>query len=99
MANPRPLHDNVWLLFASGDRDVGGVLSPQDRPEKWMDALVVAVGPEVPESAGFGVGDVVVANLFDGLPVDFEGRIYRRVPFSKVMAVLEPEGRKGDRHG
>ena len=88
MMGPRPLHDNVWLLFASGDRDVGGVLSPQDRPDKWMDATVVAAGPDVP--AEFGVGDKVIANVFDGMPVEHEGRIYRCVPSSKVLAVLEP---------
>jgi len=48
----------------------------------------VAAGPDVP--AELGVGDKVIANLFDGMPVEHEGEIYRCVPSSKVLAVLEP---------
>lgn len=87
MTNPIPLRDNAWLLFPAGDRDVGGVRVPTGDPPRWMDATVVAVGPEV--SAEIGAGDRVVANMFDGLPVEYEGEIYRCVPSSKILAVLE----------
>lgn len=89
---PRPLHDNVWLLFPPGDRCVGGVHTVEGDPERWMDAVVVAAGPEVPASLGVGVGDTVVANVFDGMPVDIGGRIYRSVPAAKLLAVLEGSG-------
>lgn len=88
MANPCPLRDDAWLLFPEGDREVGGVRVPEGDPPKWMDALVVALGPKAGKD--FGVGDRVVANRFDGLPVEHEGRIYRCVPSSKILAVLEP---------
>lgn len=88
MSGPRPLRDNVWLLFPPDARETGGILVRQDRPDKWMDATVVAAGPDVP--AELGVGDKVIANLFDGMPVEHEGEIYRCVPSSKVLAVLEP---------
>lgn len=88
MTTPRPLHDNAWLLFPEGDREVGGVRVPAGDPPRWMDALVVALGPEA--DTGFGVGDRVIANLFDGMPVEHEGGIYRCVPSSKILAVLEP---------
>jgi uncharacterized protein (UPF0261 family) len=78
-------------LFPDGDRDVNGVRVPAGDPPRWMDALVVAIGPEV---AGVGAGDMVIANMFDGLPVEYEGRIFRCVPSSRVLAVLEPNERK-----
>ena len=84
----RPLHDNAWLLFPEGDRELGGVRVPAGDPPRWMDATVVAVGPEAPDDVG--VGDRVIANMFDGMPVEHEGEIYRCVPSSKVLAVLEP---------
>lgn len=88
---PRPLHDNVWLLFASGERREGGVYVQPGDPAEWMDATVVAAGPEVPESLGVGVGDVVVANLFDGLPVSLDGcPPLRSVPSSRLLAVIGP---------
>lgn len=86
----RPLHDNVWLRFTDDDvRDEGGVLMLSDETER-MNAVVVAAGPEVTPEAGVGVGDVVVANVFDGVPVEFEGAIYRSVPVSKLLAVIGP---------
>lgn len=88
---PRPLHDSVWLLFTLGGRQVGDFYVPSDDPAEWMDATVVAAGPEVPESLGVGVGDVVVANLFDGPPVFVDGcPPLRNIPASKLLAVIEP---------
>ena len=85
---PRPLHDNVWLRFPEGDREIDGVRVPAGDPPRWMDAVVVAAGPGA--GPGFGVGDRVVARRFDGLSVEHEGRVYRCVPSSRVLAVLEP---------
>lgn len=85
----RPLRNNVWLLFPPAQRDVGGVVLAPEDPSAWMDAVIVAAGPGVPESLGIGVGDTVVANLYDGMPVEHEGGIYRCVPSSKLLAVLE----------
>lgn len=82
----RPLHDNVWLLFGEGERPVGGVSVPGE----WMDATVVAAGPEVPEALGIGVGDVVVASRFDGPPVSVDGLLLRSVPAGKILAVVRP---------
>ena len=103
---PRPLNDSVWLLFPSGDRKVDGVLVRTDDPERWMDAVVVAMGPGVPASLGVGVGDRVVARVFDGVPVELDGTVYRSVPAGKLLAVLESSGpapgqlpEKGGRHG
>lgn len=87
---PRPLRGHVWLLFPSGSRRAGGVYVASDGPERWMDATVVAAGPDVP--AGVGVGDVVVANVFDGMPVDYEGVRYRSVPAGRLLAVVELSG-------
>lgn len=87
----RPLHDGVWLLFAAGDREVGGVTVPGSGPAPWMDATVVALGPEVPASLGIGVGDVVVANPYDGMPVEYGGNVFRNVPAGKLLAVMRPE--------
>lgn len=85
---PRPLHDRVWLLFPEDCyRNEGGVIV-KESAESRLDATVVAVGPEVPEGA-LGVGDRVVASMFDGLPVDHEGCRYRSVPFSSILAVIE----------
>ena len=89
---PRPLHDSVWLIFPSGGRTVGGVYRAPGEPDAWMDAVVVAAGPEVPASLGVGVGDVVVANVFDGMPVDVDGVRYRSVPAGKLLAVVELSG-------
>lgn len=86
---PRPLHDSVWLLFPPGDRCVGGVHMATDDPEKWMDAVVVATGPEVPVSLGVGVGDRVIAGVFDGMPVATDGVVYRSVPAAKLLAVID----------
>lgn len=85
---PRPLRDRVWLLFP-GDcyRDEGGVLVGC-KAELRLDATVVAAGPEVP--AGLvGVGDRVLANVYDGMPVEHEGGMYRSVPCSDILAVIE----------
>lgn len=85
---PRPLHDRVWLLFPEGGyRNDGGVLV-EDKAELRLDATVVAVGPEVPAGA-LGVGDRVLASLYDGMPVEHDGCMYRSVPFSDILAVLE----------
>ena len=88
---PRPLHDNVWLLFAPDGRQSGDFYVPSGDPAEWMDATVVAAGPEVPESLGIGVGDAVLANLFDGMPVFVDGcPPLRSVPASRLLAVIEP---------
>lgn len=84
----RPLHDNVWLLFPQGSRVVDGVLVRKEDEDSWMDAVVVAVGPEVPESLGVGVGDTVLANVFDGMPLDVDGVPLRNVPSGELLAVL-----------
>jgi hypothetical protein len=54
-----------------------------------MDAIVVAVGPEVPASLGVGVGDTVLANVFDGMPLALGGTMLRSIPAGKLMAVFE----------
>lgn len=84
----RPLHDNVWLLFPQGDRIIDGVLVPKEDEDSWMDALVVAVGPEVPASLSVGVGDTVIADVFDGMPAAVEGVSLRSVPASRILAVF-----------
>ena len=85
---PRPLRDNVWLLFPDDEyRDEGGVLVKKSG-ELRLDATVVAVGPEVPEGS-VGVGDRVLASMYDGMPVEYEGAVYRSVLYSGIMAVLE----------
>lgn len=89
---PRPLHDRVWLLFPPADRTVGGILVRADGPDGWMDAVVVAMGPETPASLGVGVGDRVVAGVFDGMPVDVDGVRYRSVPADRLLAVIENSG-------
>lgn len=85
----RPLHDNVWLYFPPGDRVVDGVLVRKEDADSWMDAIVVAVGPEVPVSLGVGVGDTVLASVFDGHPVFIDGVSLRNIPAEKLMAVFE----------
>ena len=84
----RPLHDNVWLYFPPGDRVVDGVLVHKEDEDSWMDAIVVAVGPEVPASLGVGVGDTVLASVFDGVPLALDGVQMRSVPSGRLMAVL-----------
>lgn len=85
----RPLHDNVWLLFPQGDRIINGVLVPKEDEDSWMDALVVAVGPEVPADC-VGVGDRVLASMYDGMPLFIEGVPLRVVPYGEIMAVMQP---------
>lgn len=85
----RPLHDNVWVRFPPGERVVDGVLVRKEDEDSWMDAIVVAVGPEVPASLGVGVGDTVLAGLFDGMPVFIDGVPLRNIPAGKLMAVFE----------
>lgn len=85
----RPLHDNVWLYFPLGGRWVGDVYVPSEEPDAWLDAVVVATGPEVPASLGVGVGDTVLAGLFDGPPVFIDGVPLRNIPADKIMAVFE----------
>ena len=85
----RPLHDNVWLYFPPGDRVVDGVLVRKENEDSWMDAIVVAVGPEVPSILGIGVGDTVLANVFDGMPLALGGAVLRSIPAEKLMAVFE----------
>ena len=87
---PRPLHDHVWLLFPPVCRMASGVYQVADDPERWMDAVVVAAGPDVPPDVG--VGDVVVANVFDGMPVDYGGVRYRSVPAGRLLAVVDCSG-------
>lgn len=84
----RPLHDNVWLYFPLGGRWVGGVYVPLGEPDAWLDAIVVAVGPEVPASLGVGVGDSVLSELFDGPPFFVDGVPLRNVPAGKLLAVF-----------
>lgn len=85
----RPLHDNVWLYFPLGGRWVGDVYVPSEEPDAWLDAVVVATGPEVPASLGLGVGDTVLAGLFDGPPVFIDGVPLRNIPADQIMAVFE----------
>ena len=85
----RPLRDNVWLYFPPGERVVNGVLVRKEDEDSWMDALVVAVGPEVPASLGVGVGDTVLAGPFDGPLVFIGGVPLRNIPADKIMAVFE----------
>lgn len=86
---PRPLHDRVWLLFPEGGyRNEGGVLV-EDEAELRLDATVVAAGPEVPADC-VGVGDRVLASMYDGMPVEHEGVAYRSVPYGEIMAVIRP---------
>lgn len=68
---------------------VDGVLVRKEDEDSWMDALVVAVGPEVHASLGVGVGDTVLAGLFDGMPVFIDGVPLRNIPADKIMAVFE----------
>ena len=82
----RPLHDNVWLLFPQGDRVIDGVLVRQEDTDSWMDALVVATGPEA--STDVGVGDTVLANIFDGMPLSIDGLMLRNTPSDRIMAVF-----------
>ena len=86
----RPLHDNVWLLFPQGDRMINGVLVSKEDEDSWMDALVVATGPEVPASSGIGVGDTVIAGAFDGMPLFVESVPLRVVPYGEILAVMQP---------
>lgn len=85
----RPLRDNVWVRFPPGDRVVDGVLVRKEDEDSWMDAIVVATGSEVPASLGIGVGDTVLAGLFDGLPFFIDGVPLRNIPADKLMAVFE----------
>ena len=50
---------------------------------------MVAVGPEVPADC-VGVGDRVLASMYDGMPVEHEGVAYRSVPYGEIMAVIRP---------
>ena len=68
---------------------VDGVLVRKENEDSWMDAIVVAVGPEVPASLGVGVGDTVLASVFDGHPVFIDGVSLRNIPAEKLMAVFE----------
>lgn len=86
---PRPLHDSVWLLFPEPEVErIGGVFVPAGDPLDRMDATVVAAGPEVPGDLGIGVGDTVVANQFDGMPVFVDGVRMRSVPADRLLAVI-----------
>lgn len=86
---PRPLHDNVWLLFPEpAPRRVGGVYVPAGDPLDRMDAVVAAAGPEVPADLGVGVGDTVVASQFDGMPVFVDGVQMRSMPADRLLAVI-----------
>lgn len=85
----RPLRDNVWLYFPPGERTVDGVLVRKEDEDSWMDAIVVATGPEVPASLGIGVGDTVLAGIFDGLPFFVDGVPLRNIPADRLMAVFE----------
>lgn len=89
MTKPRPLSDKVWLLFPNADKlvDNKGILT-RERHDLRLDATVVAVGPEVPDHM-LGVGDKVIAKVFDGMPVEFEGIIYRCVSYTDILAILE----------
>lgn len=81
---PRPLHDNVWLLFPEDTYLDDGVMVKTETGSR-LDATVVAAGAEVPPET-LGVGDRVLASMYDGMPVEYEGCLFRSVPYGSVLA-------------
>lgn len=82
---PRPLHDNVWLLFPEDAYLNEGGVMVKTEAELRLDATVVAVGAEVPPET-LGVGDRVLASMYDGMPVEYEGCLFRSVPYGSILA-------------
>lgn len=86
--NVRPLNDKVLLMFPPSGRLEGGVWV-NGATLRRMDAVVVAKGRGC--RGDYGVGDTVVADRRDGVPLTIDGVRLHLLRESKLEARREEQ--------
>ena len=94
-ANIKPLGDRVLLELKENTEEMnGGILIPDTAKEKPQEAVVVALGTGKVDDNGkkiefdVKVGDVVLTSKYGGTEVKVDGKEYKLVSASDILAIV-----------
>ena len=89
--NIQPLDDRVLVEFEEEkeEKTASGLIIPDTAKEKPRTGLVVAVGTDEDLQSKVKVGDKILFAKYGGEEIQFDGRDYRIVQRSDILAVLK----------
>lgn len=88
-----PLSDNI-ILSPLRDLQAGSIMIPEKFREDAAQGIVIAVGPGKLTKSGVRIplevkiGDKVLCNKLSADPIRYEGKDYKVVAISDVLAIL-----------
>ncbi len=92
----KPLGDRVVVeVKEEKERIEGGIVLPETASEKPTEGQIIAAGPGARDEAGkripmpVKVGDVVVYGKWSGMDLELEGKDYKILSVSDILAVRE----------
>ena len=89
--NIQPLDDRVLVEFEEEkeEKTASGLIIPDTAKEKPRTGLVVAVGTDEDLQSKVKIGDKILFAKYGGEEIQFDGRDYRIVQRSDILAVLK----------
>ena len=91
----QPLGDRVLVeAIEEAEQMRGGIIIPDSAKEKPLESKVVALGTGAKDDNGnvlpfdVKVGDIVLTNKYGGTEVKFEGKDYKIVNSSDILAIV-----------
>ena len=91
----QPLGDRVLVeALEETEQMRGGIIIPDSAKEKPLESRVVALGTGAKDDNGnilpfdVKVGDIVLTNKYGGTEVKFEGKDYKIVNSSDILAIV-----------
>ena len=91
----KPLGDRVLIEAVEAvEETMGGILIPDSAKEKPQEARVVALGPGKVDEDGkkiefeVKVGDIVLTSKYGGTEVKVDGKEYKLVSASDILAIV-----------
>ena len=88
--NIKPLADRVLILPAAAEEKVGGIIIPDTAKEKPLHGTVVAAGNGTKdEEMILKEGDEVLYGKYSGTELEHEGKKYRIMRQSDVLAIIK----------
>ena len=91
----KPLGDRVLIEAVEAvEETMGGILIPDSAKEKPQEARVIALGPGKVDEDGkkiefeVKVGDIVLTSKYGGTEVKVDGKEYKLVSASDILAIV-----------
>ncbi len=85
-----PLHDRVIVQPAAAEeKSAGGIIIPDTAKEKPTMGTVEAVGTDEELQKVLKVGDKVLFGKYGGEEISFDGKDYKIIQRSDILAIIE----------